>query len=287
MNWPMDGNGAPGRGGFDPGPEAGSGRDIPGPEGDDPQTIPAAATEDQSPAAGGRMVSVRMPNRSPLVAYAILGLTIAVFLLQLAGQSLLEGDYAVALGAKVNEAIRAGQWWRLLTPVLLHGSVLHIAFNMMALHSLGPGLEGHYGHGRFLALYLLGAFGGNVLSFLFSEGASVGASTAIFGLFAAEAVFLYVNGSLFGPAARQALRQMGQLLVINLLISLTPGIDLWGHLGGLLAGGAFALLAGPKLFVTGDYPDLRLADSRTGAAVGMAGALVLAVFAALAAWGLR
>ena len=237
--------------------------------------------------SSGRMVAVRGPNRPPLVSNTLLGLTIAVFLLQLAGQSLLNRDLALALGAKFNEGIRDGQLWRLLTPALLHGSVLHIAFNMMALRSLGPSLERHYGHGRFLALYLLGAFGGNVLSFLFSDGVSVGASTAIFGLFAAEAVFLYVNGKLFGPAARQALRQMGGLLVINLLISLSPGIDMWGHLGGLLAGGGFALLAGPKLIVAGDYPHLRLEDARPATWVWTAAALVLVVFAALAAWGMR
>lgn len=287
MTWPLDGRGAPERGDFDAAHAAPASTDAPRIEDDGQSSLPSDVAGELAPAASGRMVSVRMPDRSPLVANSVLGLTIAVFLLQLASQSLLEGDYAVALGAKVNEAIRAGQWWRLLTPALLHGSVLHIAFNMMALRSLGPSLERHYGHGRFLALYLLGAFGGNVLSFLLSDGASVGASTAIFGLFAAEAVFLYVNGRLFGPAARHALRQMGGLLVINLLISLSPGIDMWGHLGGLLAGGGFALLAGPKLFVAGDYPDLRLEDARSAQRMWTAAALVLAVFAALAALGMR
>lgn len=259
-----------------------------------PDTEPAVPPLDEpapgpdAPLAEGSSgtVMVRAPQRPPLVANAILGLTIVVFLLQLAGQSLLKVDVAASLGAKVNELIRGGQVWRLLTPALLHGSVLHIAFNMMALRSLGPTLEQHYGHGRFLALYLLAAFGGNVLSFLLSDSVSLGASTAIFGLFGAEAVFLYVNRKLFGEGARRALTQMAWLGGINLVISLSPGIDLWGHLGGLAAGGLFALLAGPRLEVAGTYPDLWLRDSRPAARVWQAGALVLAVFAALAGWGM-
>lgn len=257
------------------------------PDDDEPRLDEPTPGPEADPTEGSSgMIMVRAPQRPPLVANAILGLTILVFLLQLAGQSLLKVDVAAGLGAKVNDLIRDGQVWRLLTPALLHGSVLHIAFNMMALRSLGPSLEQHYGHGRFLALYLLAAFGGNVLSFLLSDGVSVGASTAIFGLFGAEAVFLYVNRRLFGEGARRALTQMAWLGGINLVISLSPGIDLWGHLGGLAAGGLFALLAGPRLEVAGAYPELWLRDGRPAARVWQAGALVLVVFAVLAGWGM-
>jgi membrane associated rhomboid family serine protease len=74
----------------------------------------------------------------------------------------------VIYGARINEAILAGELWRFLTPALLHGSLPHIAFNMYALLSFGTSLERHFGHGRFFLLYVLGAFTGNVASFLFS-----------------------------------------------------------------------------------------------------------------------
>jgi rhomboid protease GluP len=107
-------------------------------------------------------------------------------------------DVPAALGMKVNELIIHGQIWRLITPVLLHGSILHLGFNMYALYILGPGLERFYGHWRFLTLYLLAGFAGNVMSFIFSPNPSLGASTAIFGLLGAQGVFLYHNRGIYG-----------------------------------------------------------------------------------------
>lgn len=225
-----------------------------------------------------------MKRPTPVITRLLIGLTLAGFLLQWAGDAFLGRDLALALGAKINEAIRSGQVWRLLTPMLLHGSLLHIGFNMLALHSLGPGLEAHYGRGRFLALYLLSALGGNVLSFRLSEAVSVGASTAIYGLFAAELVFVLRNRRLLGQGA--ALRQMGGLVLVNLLISLSPGIDVWGHLGGLLAGAAFAAGAGPLLGwvpVEGGY---MAADRRSRRAAWVAGLGLFLVIALVAADGM-
>ncbi len=95
-------------------------------------------------------------------------------------ENLLGTDILLLYGAKINELISQGQFWRLLTPMLLHGSMLHIVFNMYALYVIGPGLEVHYGHLRFLMLYLLAGFAGNVVSFTLTPSPP-GASTAIFG----------------------------------------------------------------------------------------------------------
>ncbi len=114
-------------------------------------------------------VPIPMPASVPRVTYIILGVTVVVYLLQLLSQFLFGSDYPMGLGAKANEYIRAGQLWRFFTPLLLHGSLLHIGFNMYALNIFGGGLERRYGHGRFLLLYLLGGFAGSVFSFLFSS----------------------------------------------------------------------------------------------------------------------
>lgn len=193
------------------------------------------------------MVRVRMPYAKPWVTYTIMGLTIIIFLLQLAGQYLLGSDIVAIYGVKVNELIAAGEVWRLFTPMLLHGSLLHIAFNMYALFAFGTRLELFYGHWRFLAMYVVAGFAGNVLSYTFSPAASLGASTAIFGLLGAEGVFLFRNWKLFGNAARRDLQNLVILLVVNLLIGLNARFDNWGHLGGLIGGVAFAWLAGPLL----------------------------------------
>ena len=237
-------------------------------------------------------VALRLPESPPIVSYIILGLTIAVFLAQMATQYLVGTDIPAALGMKVNELIQRGQLWRLFTPMLLHGSFLHILFNMYALNAFGPSLERFYGHSRYLALYVLAGFSGNVLSFLFSKAPSLGSSTAIFGLLAAEGVFLYQNRALFGQGAQRALTNIIMVGALNLFIGLSPGIDNWGHLGGLLGGLLFAWVAGPQLEVAGGAygaPSLTggaltLTDGRDPSRAWIAAAAVAVIFGGLAFW---
>lgn len=216
--------------------------------------------------AAPRRVSIQLPGVSPVVSYALLGITIFIFLLQVASTYLFNGvDLPAALGMKVDSLIEQGQIWRLITPVFLHGGLLHIGFNMYALYLFGPGLERHYGHGRFLVLYLLSGFTGNVMSFLFAAAPSLGASTAIFGLLGAEGVFLYQNRQIFGKNAQRALLNILLIAGINLFIGgVSMGIDNWGHVGGLLGGTLFAWSAGPLLHVEGLFPNLTVVDDREG-----------------------
>jgi Uncharacterized membrane protein (homolog of Drosophila rhomboid) len=101
------------------------------------------------------------------------------FILQNLSIYILGDDYLVLLGDKSNSLIIQGQIWRLVTPLLLHGSLIHIGFNLYALLIIGPGLERYFGRLRFLLLYLLGGIAGNLASFYFSAAPSIGASTAI------------------------------------------------------------------------------------------------------------
>ena len=238
------------------------------------QYPPASATP--------RQVQVSMPQGKPLVTYTLLGLSVAIFALQWATQTYLGVDYPAALGLKDNALIIQGQLWRLFTPMFLHGGIVHIALNMYALLAFGPQLERFYGHGRYLALYLVSGFAGNVASFQFSLAPSLGASTAIFGLLGAEAVFLYRNRKLFGGAQR-ALTNLIVIAVINLAYGFaSPGIDYWGHIGGLLGGLLFAWFGGPVLEVSGYYPQLELSDTRQTSTVILAGLGVVLLFALLA-----
>ena len=184
----------------------------------------------------------------PTVTYALLGVTVLVFIFQMLSESLLKTDYPALFGMKENSLIVQGQLWRLLTPVFLHGSILHIGFNMYALWIIGGRMERAYGHGRYIVLYFLSGYAGNVFSFLFQPNASIGASTAIFGLLAAEAVLLYLNRRMIMDS-RAMLLNIITIGVINLIIGTVPGsgIDNWGHLGGLLGGLAFGWFGGPLL----------------------------------------
>jgi rhomboid protease GluP len=209
-------------------------------------------------------------------------LTIATYLLQFIFPQI------IYLGDKNNSLIRDGQLWRLITPILLHGPIWHIGFNMYALFSLGSGLERRFGHVRFLLLYLLAGFAGNVLSFLITSGNSIGASTSIFGLIAAEGVFLYQNRKLFGEEARQAIGNVVSVAAINLFIGFSSGgyIDNWGHIGGLLGGLIFTWFGGPLWEVEGIYPLLRLVDRRGNTDLLLGAGMVLLLFGGLAVLGL-
>lgn len=228
-----------------------------------------------------------MPRSAPYVTYTIIGITVLFYVLQLLSTFVFGRDILIIYGARINEAILAGELWRLLSPALLHGSLPHIAFNMYALLSFGTGLERHFGHGRFLLLYVLSAFAGNVASFLFSPGYSVGASTAIFGLLGAEAVFLVQNRTVFPGQFRSAIGNIIFIAAINLfIIGALPGIDNWGHIGGLVGGLMFSSFAGPKWEVEGIYPSYQLVDKRPFNAVIVGAATVVLIFGGLAMWGM-
>jgi membrane associated rhomboid family serine protease len=134
-------------------------------------------------------------------------------------------------------AVATGEYWRLLTVTLLHGSLLHLAFNMYALYLAGPIVERWYGSTRFLLIYLACAAAGSVGSFVFGGDApSVGASGAIFGLFGV----LLAASRLHHPVDRQSrmlVSQLGMLILINIAFGFAVrGIDNAAHLAGLAAG---------------------------------------------------
>jgi rhomboid protease GluP len=230
-----------------------------------------------------RTIQVAVPNVKPYVTYAILGFTVFIYLLQLAGLYFLKGDVVALLGVKYGPLIRTGQIWRLITPVFLHDSslpygLLHIGFNMYALFLYGRGLESRFGHWRFTLLYFLSAYAGNVLSFLLTPGSSLGASTAVFGLLAAEGIFVYQNRQLLGNRAGRALMNVLYVAGINLLIGFsTHGVDNFGHLGGLLGGILFTWFGGPRWKMEGFYPSIRLVDEREGHGA-FAGTLAVLLF---------
>ncbi len=228
-------------------------------------------------------VEIENPAKRPLVTYSILGVTIAIYLIQVLTQNLTGTDLPAAYLSKYNQLILSGQLWRLVTPILVHGSIAHIGFNMYALYIFGKNLEYQYGHGRFLLLYLLGGFAGNVVSFVLTPNPSLGASTAIFGLLSAQGVFIYRNRKFFGNRARPILNNIIFILGINLILGLSPMIDNWGHLGGLIGGLVFAWTAGPLWEMRADLTRYKLVDQQEKWQIFMGALIVFIAFAALAA----
>src|SRR5215472_9315725 len=108
------------------------------------------------------------------------------------------GDVLVAYGAKYNDAIVGGQYWRFITPIFLHANILHLSLNLLNLIILGIFVERIFGHLRFLLIYLVTGVISVIASFYFSpQEISVGASGAIFGLVGAYCLFIFMHRRAF------------------------------------------------------------------------------------------
>ncbi|GAA4361034.1 rhomboid family intramembrane serine protease [Paeniglutamicibacter cryotolerans] len=188
------------------------------------KTVPQTRT-----AFGGRAVGGR-----PIITYILIGLCVVVYVLQL----LIPGvSGLVQYAGLYTSPYFEFEPWRMITSAFAHdpGSVFHILFNMYALYLCGRYLEPVLGRMRFLALYLISALGGSVGVLLLSDPRVpvVGASGAVFGLFAAMFVLLRSRG----VPATQILVLVGLNLALGFFMT---GISWEGHVGGLVTGGLVA-----------------------------------------------
>lgn len=192
-----------------------------------PRTKPAVLTRARAAAERG----------APVVTYSIIGITLAVFVLQLipglavTDRLLYAGVYSLPFNFEP---------WRMLSAVFVHSTQLlfHVALNMYTLWIFGQLLEGLLGRWRFLALYLISGLAGSVAVLWLADPRTgvVGASGAIFGLMGA---FLVIQRRLGGSAT-----QLLVLVGINLVIGFVPGFNIsWqAHLGGLVGGALVGLI---------------------------------------------
>jgi rhomboid protease GluP len=177
----------------------------------------------------------------------------------LGGKSGLEA--LLDLGAKDNALIARGQIWRLVTPIFLHVDFYHLLFNVYALYIFGPQIERSYGRLRYLCIYVLSGIYGVFLSFVLSPHGAAGASGAIFGLIGTEAVYFYRYRNAFGPHGKKRLYQLLIIVGYNVVYTfVAPRIDIWGHIGGLLAGAALGWLMMPRYGVTVTERGLAVVD---------------------------
>ena len=148
------------------------------------------------------------------------------------------GDVLVTYGAKENSLIVQGQYWRFITPVFLHATILHVALNMLNLVILGVFVERLVGHLRFLLIYFVTGVVSIIASFVLMPGeVSVGASGAIFGLVGAYSLFILLHRRALPRGGIPAILWLVIIIGANLSIGLfIPNIDNYAHLGGLLSG---------------------------------------------------
>ncbi|MGM7666942.1 rhomboid family intramembrane serine protease [Microbacterium sp. A93] len=174
----------------------------------------------------------------PWVTWTMIGLCVVMYALQWITSGQRVGITEQFFYAGVFTSAVEVEPWRMLTSAFLHslGNPLHIVLNLYTLWLMGRILEPVLGWPRFLALYLISAFGGSVAVLLLSNPyiPVVGASGAVYGLFAALFIVMRkTGGKVTGIAA---------LIGVNLVISFVPGANIsWqGHVGGLITGAAVA-----------------------------------------------
>lgn len=189
----------------------------------------------------------RITDRAGMVTRVLIAINVAVFLLQQVVPGLTSRGAMVPGGNVIGRfsggftgqftvpGVATGEYYRLVTSAFMHQGILHLAFNMFALYLIGTQLETMLGTGRYLALYFLSALGGNVLGYLLAPAnqGSVGASGAVFGLFAA----LFLVGRRLSADVSQIAVLIGVNLVITFVVS---NIDWRGHIGGLVTGAVLA-----------------------------------------------
>ncbi|MGB9233031.1 MAG: rhomboid family intramembrane serine protease [Terriglobales bacterium] len=188
---------------------------------------------------------LRQQSSSMVVTQLIFGANAIVFLgMAMAVGVTLFGDPAwneltVRLGANVGRYTVGGQWWRLLANIFIHGGLLHFAFNMWCLWSLGRLAESVYGHWTFAAVYLICGLSASLGSILWNPWVqSVGASGAIFGIAGALIASFYLGEfSLPRSAISGMLRSVVAFVGYNLVFgAMIAHVDNAAHVGGLVMG---------------------------------------------------
>jgi rhomboid protease GluP len=178
----------------------------------------------------GPLLEPQPPPAAPRTALppfctGLIAVCVAVFLAQATGlePQFFGGQHWSLYGP----AVQAGQWWRVLTAVLVHAGIWHIFFNMMVVVNLGFAVERLLGTPRMVAVSLVSALGSAALVLAFAfRFPTVGASGMILGW----------AGALLPVVNRQGRQSLAWLLIQVAVISLIPGVSWQGHLGGFLAG---------------------------------------------------
>jgi rhomboid protease GluP len=134
------------------------------------------------------------------------------------------------------------RWWTLVSAGYLHGGLLHIFFNMAAFRQLSAVVAREYGTRRMFAIYTLGGVAGFAVSYLAGVGLTIGASAGVCGLVGAILYFGKSRGGAYGTALY---KQVGMWMIVMLVFGfVVPGINNWGHGGGIAAGALLGYFLG-------------------------------------------
>jgi membrane associated rhomboid family serine protease len=162
----------------------------------------------------------------------------------------IDQNVIINAGAQVNLLVAQGQVWRIFTAMFLHFNLIHIGLNMLTLFLIGGFVEMFYGKWRYLVIYLGSGIVGGIVTYFVMPPATLaaGASGAIFGVFGALGMFYIMNRQALGRYGAGQITNWLFWLGLNLVFGFSvPGIGIWDHIGGLVAGMILAGLLMPRL----------------------------------------
>ncbi len=234
--------------------------------------------------ANQRTKVVRNPGGAPEsglmgapATYVLIAINVVAYLIELGsgggGLTIGTGNSVMVDFGLFGPFVAEGEWYRMVTAGFLHASIFHIGFNMFLLFLLGRMLEPSLGTPRFVVLYFASLLCGSFGALLIEPNAlTVGASGAVFGLFAAGFLLARERGmnTLAG--------ELGILIVLNLVFSFRPGVSVGGHLGGLVGGaiGAAVIIAGARGMLGSRHRLVEYAAMIAVGAVGFFGGIAVA-----------
>ena len=180
-------------------------------------------------------------SKKPYVTYGLIVLNVIMFLLMyVLGNGSKDIETLVKFGALFRPYVLNGEYFRIVSTAFLHIGVIHLLVNCYSLYVIGSQMESFLGKLKFLLVYLISAISGSLMSLIFTDAVSAGASGAIFGLLGSMLYFGYNYRVFLGNVLKS---QIIPLILLNLFIGFSlSGIDNAAHIGGLV-GGVFSTMA--------------------------------------------
>ncbi len=223
-----------------------------------------------------RRAQAVFPVYSIILIASLIAVSLCQFAVDGANSILLGGDKSILRAGFLKPAFAGGEYWRILTGAALHGGLLHLLLNCYALYVLGKLIETLSSRAHLVIVFLLSAFGGNVLSLIFlPEGVSVGASGGIVGFLGYLAVYGFLRRKLLSNAfLKNMLFNIGFIALYGIFLNQT--VDNFGHLGGLITGAIYGFVQIPK--------DLHRDPRASGNTAQIAGLFSLGIFIAVCAF---
>lgn len=173
----------------------------------------------------------------PMFCITVIAINVLVFIMEIANGALLSSENIINFGAIYKPLIMNGEYWRIITGIFLHGGVYHLVSNMVVFYILAMNFEKFYTVKKVVAIYFISGIAGAIFSISMSNGPSVGASGAIFGVMGATGYYLIKNKEIFNEINKRTGKAVIIVGIIWILQGMgTPLTDNYAHIGGFAGG---------------------------------------------------